>query len=933
MSNHARSLACSVPWTRLLLHLGMKCGTSRLPATVGCPLCREKKGTLRVYRDFLLNAEWLYCHTCRFAGDIIEFAAAVWDVEVAEAVERLRRKELLLADLGDDRVELYLDQVVGLRERLREFEQNSVKHLTRDNDGGLYPLLRKFRVERLVGESRWLNHGSTIVWGAGRREVEDLIHPMSYEETLRQNHNGNKSIRRGSGAGRSRIFKGSGWGDVLVVPHYDLPGRVCGLTILGRNGDVENGDVLFRPLQIGGNRRATRECGVSSLRNLIGKPHKDFGDTVFVIADPFVALDLQLWHYEGYDTPLPIVGSALDERFVPRHVFDQLPTRRLIFWAPKRDYRLFRQAKACNGIVSRLSVTSRQLRRQPGLATAKAWLYQIAKRADPWQDVLLDDLDQLDDFDAQNLLSGLDLTTAELDRITADFDSDTVSRAERLNMDAVRQQRVTINNQTIIEASGKWSLEESGEEICNGVVRIEETVQTHAGRSYYSGWAQISGCELRNSFVLNSDRVHKRGLLPCVRDVLLADRKTPQTLNFNRRFAKDSLNIALQFHEPKTTYAADRVGWCEDGDTLFLPQFSLDWPSDVADGSFVVESGESVPAADWEPPESSDLGMRSAVLTEDAPDVALLWAVAACVAERIISGLHFKRPHPVVIEGSSADAAMVAAEVLGCLRSSMLSPRSKVSVDDVIYVCEKHELPTVLPIRTWTDTASAVLCSRRTDSVVVNGSRLAAKSLCTQGRWHVIRSKERVQYIRDEVQDAARQLLPRYLKHALGRATTLYSSTQSEPFIHRIFRDMTAWLEPSGSDTSVIQRAQSLLTAAGTQAPFEVYQELLFKFVKSGDIRVTLGVELVAGEHMQVHIDERTRKAWIPKEAVSRVLAQKKAPPIDNQAITTSMREHLMVEGEHELGDVPGWVVPLVGEWQKLDRMADRSDQPAAAPC
>lgn len=928
MSNHARSLACSVPWTRLLSQLGMQCGTSRLPAMADCPLC--KKGKLRVYRDFLLNAEWWYCHSCRFAGDTIEFAAAVWGFEVVEAIARLRRNDLLPVDLDDDRVELYLDQIVSLRERLRDFERNSVKHLTRDKDGDLYPLLRKFRIERLVGEPRWLIHGSSIVWGANRREVEDLLHPMSYEDRQRKNHNGKESKRRGSGAGRSRLFTGSGWDDVLVVPHYDLPGRVCGLTIIGRNGDPENGDVFFRPLQIGGNRRVTRECGVSSLMNLVAKSHKDFGDTVFVIADPFMALDLQLWHYEGHDTPLPIVGSVLDERFAPEHAFDQLPARRLIFWAPNRDSRLFRQAQACNGFVSPLSINRRQPRRQPGAATAKYWLHQIEKGAVPWQDALLDELDQLDDFDAQNLLSGLDLTTAELDRITADFDPETVCRAERLNMDAVRQQRVTINNLTIIESFGTWSLEESGEEICNGIVRVEQIVQTHAGRSYYSGWVQIGGSESRNSFVLESDRVHKQGLLPCVRDVLLADRNAQKTLNFNRRFAKDSLNIALQFCEPKTTYAADRVSWDEDGETLALPRFSLGWRAEVTDSTVVVESDESVPAANWEPPDSSNLDVRSAaMLTEDAPDVALLWAVAASVGEQLVGSAHFERPHPVVIEGSSADAAMMAAEVLGCLRSSMLSPRSKVSVDDVINVCEKHELPTVLPIRTWTDTASAVLCSRRTDSVIVNGSRLAAKSLCTQGRWHVIRSKDRVQYIRDEVQDAARQLLPRYLKHALGKVTTLYSSTQSEPFIHRIFRDMSAWLEASGSDASVIQRAQSLLTAAGTQSPFEVYQELLFKFVKSGDIRVTLGTELAPGEHMQVHIDERTRKVWIPKEAVSQVLAAKNAPPVDTQAITSSMREHLMVEGEHELGDVPGWVVPLVGEWQKLDRMADRPDQPA----
>ncbi len=931
MANNAESLSRHVPWTQLLPHLGLTYESTSLPALVDCPLC--KNGKLRVYRDFLLNSEWLYCHTCMFAGDAIEFAAAVWNVEVVEAVERLRRDEVLPHDTSEESIDLYLDQIIGLRVRLSGFENNSIERIARDKTGGLHSLLRHFKIEQFVSEPRWQEQGAKLLWGASCREVEDLFHPGSYEVRDRSNRNGKSSVRRGSGPGPRRLFKGKDWEDVLVVPYYDLPGRVCALVIIGGDADPDNGDVVFKPLNIGGSRRDIRECGVSSLFNLIGKPHKDFGDTLFVIADPIVALRLQLRHLRDHSEPLPIVASVLDERFAPVHVFDQLPPRELIFLGPQRDHRLLRQAVAARGHVSPLAVTPKQIHRESGGMPSKVWLHKMAKDAAPWSDSIEGELATMDDFAAQNLLKGLKLTAPELEKLSDHGYAESWARIERLRHQTVRRRRAFINNRAVIETLDTWCFEESGEEVCNGVVRVEQIVRTDSGRTYYSGWARITGTDFKTRFVLDSEPVHKRGLLPVARDKLLADKASERPLIFNPKIARDSLNIALQFHEPVSEHGTDRVGWHDDSYCFAFPQFSMGGHGEETSWTTVFDPDVPVPAVEWDEPLSGQLANDAVqVLSESTADVALLWSVAACVAEQLLDGVLFRERHGVVIEGSSAAAGFVAAEALGCIRFNNTSRRTKLTADDVVDACEKHSLPTILPFRSWSEATVDAVCSRRTDSVIVSGNRHAVKSLGTQGRWHVIRSREQVRYIRPEVVDAARQLMPQYLKHVLQQNTPLKSGTLGESPIRRIFRDMAKWLEAVAFNSAVIQRAETLLTPAGSMTPLEHFTELLQKFVKSGDIVVTSEPVPVTGSSMRLHFDRSHGRLWIPKDCVSQVLSNKNAPPIDTQAVTASMRDCFVLDGEHETDEVSGWFVVLDDFWSEIVPQPDEAEVLAAAP-
>ncbi|NQV27570.1 MAG: hypothetical protein HQ518_24740, partial [Rhodopirellula sp.] len=483
----------------------------------------------------------------------------------------------------------------------------------------------------------------------------------------------------------------------------------------------------------------------------------------------------------------------------------------------------------------------------------------------------------------------------------------------------VRRRRAFVKNCAIVETGGTWCFEESGEKVCNGTVRVERVVRMDTGCTCYSGWAQVNGTDFRTPFVLDSERVHKQGLLPCVRDALLADGKSERPLIFNSRIARDSLNIALQFCEPVSERGTDRVGWHTDRCCFAFPQFSLGLHGEATNRATIFDSGQPVPAADWVTPFSDQLPKDTIqILSESAADVALLWAVAACVAEQLLSGALFKKRHGVVIEGSSATAGFEAAEALGCLRCSVKSRRTKMTADDIVDACEKHSLPALMPIWSWSEADIDVVCSRRTDFVITNGNRDAVRSLGTQGRWHVIHSREHVRYIRPEVVDAARQLMPQYLKRVLRQSPALTSSYRGEPFIRRIFRDMAHWLEEVDFNSMVIQRAETLLTLAGSQSPFEYFRELLQKFVMSGDLSVTSEPVPETGSSMQLHIDELNSRLWIPKDCVSRVLSDRNAPPIDTLAVTESMRDCYVLAGEHETDEVSGWFVVLDETWSTI---------------
>jgi hypothetical protein len=126
MSSPRQSLATRVPWSKLASELEIHLRTVGLPAATHCPLCN--KGVVRVYRDALVGGQWFHCQTCGRQGDMIELAAAVWELGIPDTVSRLRRLGFDLPDSESD-IRHYIQDQVEYRQRLHKLWDSAHGHI------------------------------------------------------------------------------------------------------------------------------------------------------------------------------------------------------------------------------------------------------------------------------------------------------------------------------------------------------------------------------------------------------------------------------------------------------------------------------------------------------------------------------------------------------------------------------------------------------------------------------------------------------------------------------------------------------------------------------------------------------------------------------------------------------------------------------------
>ena len=87
MANPTASLARRFRWPLVAQVLQVEQGADR--EAIYCPLC-SKQG-LVAYPDATLGADWLHCLCCDFAGDPIELASAVWQLDIPNTIQRLQQ--------------------------------------------------------------------------------------------------------------------------------------------------------------------------------------------------------------------------------------------------------------------------------------------------------------------------------------------------------------------------------------------------------------------------------------------------------------------------------------------------------------------------------------------------------------------------------------------------------------------------------------------------------------------------------------------------------------------------------------------------------------------------------------------------------------------------------------------------------------------------
>lgn len=526
-----KTLGAYVPWPELAAVLDIQLKNQALPARADCPLCG---GALHVYEDTIKGGCWHHCFACGSFGDLIELAAAVWDVGLAAAADRLAGHGLPIPPeaLSAERLEGYARDH---HERARDFGlfwQTCGEYLLRQQRSSTLNALRaRFKLQSDVSEARWKAGLGRLLGGIPRATVERLWTPC-YQET-------------GGGHATRAVFRGRNWSDVLVVPYHDMPERISGFFFVGRNGDV--GDRVHRRVPLAKGQGEDREFGLAGLPLAL-----QAGGDVVAVRDPLTLCRMQCRHLHVSGNPLPLVAWYDGPQGVSSASWRCLGARRIVLWDWAPDCKTWLQAMRRNACVASVGPESDSFRVFDGYLRlhSTADLYQrLLKVAEPWRQALSRLVVKNSDGWAESLFCELRAARVNPLELAGELTAEAHQKVLRVLGDRREERTVALGDRRIAErGAGWWSASGSyakAVRISNFILRLDRMTDT-AGVVRYTGRLLFKGREVPFDFSASA-------LLRNTRDTLqvLAHRYRLGSIYLRDGWGQKLVGIATAFQTPE----------------------------------------------------------------------------------------------------------------------------------------------------------------------------------------------------------------------------------------------------------------------------------------------------------------------------------------------------------------------------------------------
>jgi hypothetical protein len=889
--------------------LGVEPEAAVLPCVVPCPL-KGCKGHLTLYHDESAGGAWCYCRGCKFAGDVIELAAAHWDgLELPVVIRKLMA---LGVDMPEERVlPVNVDQYIlyhpGKRKRLWDFWQQSRHRLLVDDSKVLRGLQHKLGLRLGLDRDRWLQGPGMFVGGTGKHAVEACFQP-----TVAQHSRGLQN------AGAERVFSGPGWTDVLTIPFSDLPGRIKGFLFIGREGNLQT-DSTFRLVRYssayvqdrrtGYKRGLETNCGLA-LYNVT----EHANDGLIVMSDPVLALRMQCWHMQDNSVPADVVSMYADSKVrtspdVWRHV-----RQKPLFWGvPTAE--MFRHARAVNAKVCTAGFTRDGPLKSFTKTPLAEWLVRVRKNAQPWDVALEALLSELPIGDAETILLGMELTPAEMQQFVTKCPEMLRLRLEPLFL-RTPVRTVLVNGVAVSEDQG-WYNEQTREEICSAILRIEQVIHhDRIDQTYYAGRILFKGHEV--SFCAPADEV-ETDTFKWMRARLL--KAGAGYMEYAPKWEVHAAAIATKFHQPEVLKGFNSIGWDEERACFVFPTYLLSSKGEVVDDPGIKVPKRRTPALMLEKP--------SEIVAGELPSgegSAVFWATAAAVASNLLAPVFGAPTCGIGLVGGSGEATgKASARMLGCAEHSVQDGHWK-DEGAVSDVCAEHKWPLLLkPPKTHLEEWAEWLSNGEQKNCIVPLDWYTAKSLVARPGWYVIEAGNYVATM--DVCDAARKTIPSFLQYVTKQQFKLparYGRTDGTSFIHIVLVWMSQWFTSIGGDYKVVTNALKVSSFDGDDTrgkrAADSFIDLLCRLFDEGELVLERAGFIPAGKSIRALIcfpgeSGSLGKIFVPKAVVNKLLALHNAPALD----VTALSHALAVAGtaeEHEYAGLSGWLIDE-GAWNE----------------
>ncbi len=788
---------------------------------------------MTVMQDTVLHTEWLHCHNCKFAGDLIEFAARVRKSAISLIVDYLEAHKMFQGEqLSDDDLAKYQADHIDHRQRIKAFWETANVAPTQSANMGMsgFRILRKFSLGEDAYRDSWTDRGGKLFGIARHQTIEDLFAPLSFESQVRQNREGKSTRRRGGGPGKRRVFEGHDWDEVLVIPHSDLPGRIIGFTFIGR--DADNHEVVYKRANFGCCSARTRESGLGFLEALNGTSHPYFGRYVFVFFDAQIATLLHARHLRESRRPLPMVLAKSTRDFDLLNLAPDLGECKLILCGP--PLMTLPLAKTHRTLVSEYQISDSEVRDNLKRRSSIAFLDLYKKRAYPWFSVFRSLLTTSKRDELDVVIERMKLTPHESVGLQQGLGGESSDRFASLDPNRIGVKTIEFGGYVIEESADGWLARKAGQEevICDLPIRIDTTFKTGAGDIHYAVSAQ---CENETFKLMISAKDLKRETLFELVATGFMNEFNRHFHFVRRRWAKESFAIAMLFSKPELIVHADRVGWCQKRHRFQFPKFAIHTNGDVDSTPMPMrQPGRSVPASESGVPSNYREALE--LLSQRSPETQFIWALAACVAHNLLSGNCVRKPFGVILDGRFAlDTGVKAALALGCGLIDV-ARRGKASILEFVSTeCGAHDCLSVVKFsgKTKPQITAEWLDDPNLRRAVLPLPPYAAIAVSSHSGFVRIRSTEFPQPL-GRLYFAAQWIVPSYLADVCRRKK-LVDIWARENELLSVLKDMSQWIDRIGGKPRAVLAAEKLIEF-DSQTPALAFVELTEKMRMAGDI-------------------------------------------------------------------------------------------------
>ena len=822
---------------------------------MNCPLCQQN--TLHLFDDAATDGIWLHCNSCQVHGDIITFGASLWNTSLPDTINKF-------ADL------------------------NLINHGEKDNMAGEYEraLTRQSEIESFWfdAEAQIWNHSDDLI--ACRLRELGVQHEINaaglvgvaYPDQV-------KKFCQAIGRPAPRSVRPRGTS--LVLPYYDLPGRLTGVLLVQYS---EEFDAKQNFMLVTSYKRRRPEAGYFLLKTALQPAAAMLRNTQFIVDDPLWALSMQCEHIQRGLPLLPIMASYTGQEANSYGLnWHSFPPISRIFQSRATTPELVSRACAARGYVAITSSTQRLKRK---LSTdAMSRLAAMHANAETWQASLHRTMIGMSEIASHSFAARLTITPDKLapflkkisERFSIGFADRVLARVNALP--AATTPKTSWRWLITPRSDGWWSV--TNQRVSSANIVINKIIHADDGEKTYSGVIYLAGEEF--PFSASADKIERAGLL-----AFAATHVAPhgKCIVFDRTWNRRSHLISIELNNPEFVSVSTRVGWDDRTNVFRFTNYEIKNDGTIAEA--LTTATKNKPILFPDPVSVAPPSIRT--FLTPSPENAFTWTVFAAVASKLIDPILRRETIATAIPGDNFETALKIGAALGCSHTqAAILRRSEVSkyIYDKTHNCE---WPTFVS-STFDDTSvSPIVPKCHNRPLLVRLSSAASFAAPSYG-WQLLGGRACAS---DTDFSVLRYVLPAYIQHVLKNRMRLGLTNLNTTTA--VLTDIYSWLDEIYSATFQLDYAINHLTAADIA---------FFGAVRAGIQAGKLDVlpQPRKSDQPSNYILRKKDHWWLNQRAIDRYFYISKALPPNWLMLVELLKNKNAFVGEELVRGMPGILV------------------------